>query len=158
MQNKNLNIILFNPQIPPNTGNIIRLCSNTNSKLFLIKPLGFKINDKNLKRAGLDYHKDVKISVFENLSECIKNIRKSTFFFISKFGTKNYFKQSFKSNDTLIFGSELNGIPNYIFKEFDFPKLFIPIKDFQRSLNLSNAVSICLYEVMRQNNFSQLSK
>lgn len=158
MQKKNLNIILFNPQIPPNTGNIIRLCSNTNSRLFLIKPLGFEINDKYLKRAGLDYHKDVVIRVFENLSDCIDYIGKSDFFFISKFGKKNYFEQSFNSNDTLIFGSEIDGIPDRIFRKFDFPKLFIPIKDFKRSLNLSNAVSICLYEVMRQNNFSQLSK
>ena len=158
MQKKKLNIVLFNPQIPPNTGNIIRLCSNTNSRLFLIKPLGFEINDKYLKRACLDYHKDVEIRVFDNLSDCIDDIGKSTFFFISKFGKKNYFEQSFNSNDTLIFGSEIDGIPDRIFRKFGFPKLFIPIKDFKRSLNLSNAVSICLYEVMRQNNFSQLSK
>ena len=157
MQKKFLNIVLYSPQIPPNTGNIIRLCSNTNSKLFLIKPMGFNFDDKNFKRAGLDYHNDVQVKVFDNLCDCCNHIGKSNFFFITKFGKKIYSEQLYKANDTLIFGSEIDGIPKYIFEKFNFPKLFIPIKNYKRSLNLSNAVSICLYEAMRQNSFFQLS-
>lgn len=90
MQKRFFNIVLYSPQIPPNTGNIIRLCSNTNSKLFIIKPVGFDFNDKNLKRAGLDYHNDVQVKIFENLFDCCNYIGKSNFFFITKFGKKVY--------------------------------------------------------------------
>lgn len=147
------NVILFNPQIPPNTGNIIRLCSNTNTKLFIIEPIGFEISDKSLKRAGLDYHKDVEIKIFETLRECCDFIKFGNFFFITKFGNKNYCDINFKKGDSLIFGSEISGIPDSVFEDFTFPKLMIPIKDISRSLNLSNSVSIVLYEALRQNKF-----
>ncbi|MAY89983.1 MAG: tRNA (uridine(34)/cytosine(34)/5-carboxymethylaminomethyluridine(34)-2'-O)-methyltransferase TrmL [Rickettsiales bacterium] len=151
---KNFNIILFRPQIPPNTGNIIRLCSNTNSMLHLIKPFGFEMNNKSLRRAGLDYLKDVTIKEFLSLNDCIKFIGKTNVYFITKFGKTNYSNAHFKLGDTLIFGSEIDGLPNELLqKANNKQKLFIPMNHKSRSLNLSNAVSICIYEAWKQNKF-----
>jgi len=150
----NFNIVLFKPQIPPNTGNIIRLCSNTGSSLHLIKPLGFNIDDKALRRAGLDYHKNVIINEYESIDDCLNKLKIRDVFFITKFGTEKYSDSTYKVGDTLIFGSEIDGIPQKVMNKYkSYKKLFIPMKFDNRSLNLSNAVSICLYEAWKQNNF-----
>lgn len=157
MNKEFLNIVLYNPQIPPNTGNILRLCSNTRSKLHLIRPLGFDISDKSLKRAGLDYK--VNYEIYDEFSDYTKlqdNTKKN--FFITKFGDKNYSEQKFREGDSLIFGSEINGLPQSLLSKKKFTKLFIPMAKQSRSLNLSNAVAICLYEALRQNQFFNLKR
>ena len=151
---KKFNIVLFNPQIPPNTGNIIRLCSNTNSNLHLIKPLGFELNNKTLKRAGLDHHPNVTIFQYENINHCLEKIKSSTTYLITKFGKLKYTDVSYEAGDNFLFGSENNGVPEKVHSMFnENEKLVIPIKKHSRSLNLSNAVSICIYEAWRQINF-----
>ncbi len=151
------NIVLYNPQIPPNTGNILRLCVNTNTRLHLIKPLGFELNNKSLRRAGLDYK--INYKVYDRFRDFVESQNKKTKkFFISKYGNIKYSDQKFEKGDSLIFGSEINGIPKTMFDIYEFPKLFIPMKKKSRSINLSNAVSICVYEALRQNHFFNLEK
>lgn len=157
MKKEFLNIVLYNPQIPPNTGNILRLCSNTRSKLHLIRPLGFNIDDKSLKRARLDYK--VSYEIYNEFNDYIKlqdNTKKK--YFITKYGDKNYSEQEFAEGDSLIFGSEINGLPQSLLSKNKYAKLFIPMAKQSRSLNLSNAVAICLYEALRQNNFFNLKR
>ena len=147
-------IILHNPEIPPNTGNILRLCANSGAKLHLIKPLGFNLNDKNLKRAGLDYDEISNISLYNKLDECIKINKIAHIYALTKFGNNNLYKKNFKANDAFIFGNETKGLPDIILEQFSNKnKLRIPMLKESRSLNLSNAVSIILYEAWRQNNF-----
>ena len=149
------NIILFNPQIPPNTGNIIRLCANTGSNLHLIKPYGFRINEKSYKRASLDYRYLINLKeylCFENFLEEIGDIR--NIYAVSKFGKRPYYNVNYKKNDFFLFGSETSGLPQNIKKKFKENEIiFIPMKKGSRSLNLSNSVSIVLYEAWRQLDF-----
>ena len=138
------NIILHHPQIPPNTGNIIRLCANTGCKLHLIKPLGFDIDEKSFRRAGLDYHN-------ENI---LTELKSQNVYVVTKFGSTNFTHVKFSIGDTLIFGSETKGLPNDVLNKFsEGNKLFIPMVKNSRSLNLSNAVSIVIYEAWRQQKF-----
>ena len=144
------NIILYNPQIPPNTGNIVRLCSNTGCKLHLIKPLGFNLDIKSFKRAGLDYHSLSEIFEYDNLDDCLSSLNSINNFVITKFGIKNYAEVNYLKNDTLIFGSETKGLPKKILDKFPQErKLFIPMIQNSRSLNLSNAVSIVVYNAWK---------
>ena len=148
------NIILFSPQIPPNTGNIVRLCANTGSKLHLIKPLGFEIDEKSYRRAGLDYHNHSILTLHEEFNTCIKKLNSKNIFAISKFGKNLYSDQKFNQGDAILFGSETKGLPKDILNGFqEKNKLFIPMIKNSRSLNLSNAVSIVVYEAWKQNNF-----
>ena len=154
MKNNNFNVILFRPLIPPNTGNIIRLCSNTNSNLYLIKPLGFEVDDRSLLRAGLDYHKNVNINIQDTLESCIEKIGRTNLYLVTKFGKKKYSEVNFNIGDTLLFGSEVNGLPKKVIDDYGRNKsIYIPMTQDNRSLNLSNSVSICLYEAWKQNNF-----
>ncbi len=147
-------IILYNPEIPPNTGNILRLCANTGAKLHLIKPLGFNLNDKHLKRAGMDYGEINQINLYNNIDECIKNNKVSEVYALTKFANENAYKKSFVPNDAFIFGNETSGLPkNVLEKVINKNKIRIPMFKSSRSLNLSNSVSIILYEAWRQNNF-----
>ena len=134
------NIILHHPQIPPNTGNIIRLCANTGCKLHLIKPLGFDIDEKSFRRAGLDYHNENILRSYDKLNACLTELKSQNVYVVTKFGSTNFTHVKFSIGDTLIFGSEGN-------------KLFIPMVKNSRSLNLSNAVSIVIYEAWRQQKF-----
>ena len=148
------NIVLLNPQIPPNTGNIMRLCMNTNNKLHIIKPMGFDINEKSLRRAGLDYIKSTEIIIYENFEHFIEINNQERFFIVTKFGDKKYTDLNYKKGDFFIFGSESNGIPKLILEKFkNSSKIFIPMAPKNRCLNLSNAVSIVIYEAARQNDF-----
>ena len=147
-------IILFNPEIPPNTGNIMRLCSNTGSNLHLIKPLGFDLNSKNLKRAALDYSEISNLKVYDSLEYCLSENNFNNIFAITKFGKENLFSLKFEIDDAFLFGNETSGLPSEILNSFtNNKKLRIPMKKQNRSLNLSNAASIVLYEAWRQNNF-----
>ena len=150
-------IVLFNPEIPPNTGNIIRLCANTGCCLHLVKPLGFSLNEKSLRRAGMDYVKNVKISVHENIFDLINKGLFKRYFIVTKYGEKAYTEKKYFNNDCFIFGSESKGIPKNILKEFENSnKISIPMIDGSRSLNLANSVSIVIYEALRQNKFQFL--
>ena len=150
-------IVLFNPEIPPNTGNIIRLCSNTGCSLHLIKPMGFNLNEKSLRRAGMDYVKDVKISIYENIFDFLNKDLFRRYFIVTKYGKEAYTNIKYFKNDCFIFGSESQGIPKNILNEFeDSKKISIPMIQGSRSLNLSNSVSIVVYEALRQNKFQFL--
>jgi len=154
------NIVLYQPEIPPNTGNIIRLCANTGAKLHLIKPLGFEISDKHLKRAGLDYHEFADLKVYENFQEFLNYFNKDTdskLFALTTKGSTLYQKVKFSKNDFLLFGPEARGLPKDILDSLDSSsKIRIPMQKDSRSLNLSNTVAIVLFEALRQENFLNL--
>lgn len=151
-------IILFNPEIPPNTGNIMRLAANTGTTLHLIKPLGFNVNDNTLKRAGLDYKKDADFFIYDSLDLCLKSINFNEIYAFTKFAKKNFSKVRFKQNDCLLFGNETSGLPDDVIKQIkDTNKLRIPMVAKSRSLNLSNSVAITIYEALRQNAFKNLA-
>jgi len=154
------NIVLYQPEIPPNTGNIIRLCANTGAKLHLIKPLGFEISDKHLKRAGLDYHEFADLKVYENFQEFLNYFNKDTdskLFALTTKGSTLYQKVKFSKNDFLLFGPETRGLPKDILDSLDSSsKIRIPMQKDSRSLNLSNTVAIVLFEALRQENFLNL--
>ena len=147
-----MNVILFQPQIPQNTGNIVRTCAVTGSKLFLVKPLGFSVSDKWLKRAGLDYWEGVEVNFIDDLKAFLENAQRR-FFFYSSHATKHYTDVAYEEEDYLIFGSETAGLPRQFLELW--PNLFytIPQRKETRCLNLANAVSIVLYEAWRQQNF-----
>ena len=148
------NIVLFNPQIPPNTGNILRLCKNTGCKLHLIEPLGFNLKEKSLKRAFMDYADLKEIKIYKSIKVFLKKIDTEKIFLITKFGSQRYDKISYNLGDTLIFGSEITGLSNEVYDLLKHSvRLYIPMDSKYRSLNLANAVSVCIYEALRQNNF-----
>ena len=149
-----LQIILFTPQIPPNTGNIIRLCANSAASLHLIEPIGFSVDEKSCRRAGLDYQSLTDVIIHKNWDSCKKMLSGRHIWAITKFGKKRYDHARFSHDDALLFGSEINGLPKNIREEFaQCHQLFIPMQRESRSLNLSNSVAICLYEAWRQNDF-----
>lgn len=150
------NVVLFEPEIPPNTGNIIRLCANTGAALHLIKPLGFNLSDKQLRRAGLDYHEFADIKIYENFADFVnKNANFVRCFAMTTKASKIVFDEVLQENDCFIFGPETRGLPPEVLQKFPMnQRLRLPMKDGQRSLNLSNSVAITIYEAWRQNNFS----
>ena len=148
-------VVLFNPQIPPNTGNILRICSNTGSNLHIIKPIGFSLNEKSMRRAGLDYYSSVKMYVYDNLNDFLSKNNFNNIYLITKFGKKRYDEVNYKRNDYLMFGSEINGLSEEVYKKLNkSTRIFIPMFPENRSINLANAVSICVYEAWKQINFS----
>ena len=147
------NIVLYQPEIPPNTGNIIRLCANTGATLHLVHPLGFILSKKTLRRAALDYVDFATIKEHKNINECMRAIKKTRVFALSTKGTVLYTKVDFKPNDTLLFGSETSGLPTEILhKNYCLKVLRVPMVEKSRSINLSNTVAIVLYEGIRQLN------
>ena len=151
MINSKFNIVLFEPEIPQNTGNIVRLCACTGAKLFLVGKLGFSLSDKYLKRAGLDYWNSVEISKYDNLDLLLKDFPDSNFYYLTTKSKNKYTDVKFKEGDFLVFGPETRGIPESILFSNPEISITIPMKDGQRSLNLSNSVAIVLYEAIRQN-------
>jgi len=147
-----MKIILFKPEIPQNTGNIIRTCFLTNTSLSIVIPASFSLSDKNLKRAGLDYFKDVNLEKIDDLEKYL--IDKESFYFFSSKAQKKYTEVEYTKNSILIFGSETSGLPNIFFEKYSSNFVTIPMKENSRCLNLSNTVAIGLYEALRQNNFS----
>ena len=149
------NIVLFNPQIPHNTGNILRLCANTGTKLHIIKPIGFDLSEKSLRRAGLDYYKKVDLRIYDSLDQFLKNNKFKNLFLVTKFGKKRYDKVEYKRNDFFMFGSEINGLSEEVYTKLNGSvKIYIPMILGNRSINLANAVSVCVYEAWKQINFS----
>ena len=150
-----INIALFEPEIPPNTGNIIRLAANTGSQLHLIKPLGFELDDKRMRRAGLDYHEFAGVKIYENWREFAEVNNKSRLFGISTKGEKQYNQVAYESGDFLIFGPQTRGLPEEVRNELGTQNLLrIPMLPQSRSLNLSNAAAVLVYEAWRQLDFS----
>lgn len=150
-----IQVALFQPEIPPNTGNIIRLCANTGAKLHLIHPLGFLLNDKSLKRAGLDYHYLASIIEHKAYALFLKSIASCRLVACSTRGTVRYSDFKFLENDILLFGSETRGLPAEILKKIEPSNLLrIPMRPESRSLNLSNAVAIIVYEAWKQFNYA----
>ncbi len=147
-------IVLFAPQIPPNTGNIIRLSANTGAQLHLIEPLGFRLDEKSCRRAGLDYGSLAKVQIHKNLDEYVEIGGLDRFFVITSHGKKSLFDQKFTTGDAFLFGSETAGLPKQVHARFTAErKLRLPMIEGNRSLNLSNAASIVVYEAWRQIEF-----
>jgi len=150
-------IILYNPEIPPNTGNIMRLAANTGTQLHLIRPLGFNLSNNSLKRAGLDYKKDADFFLHDSFDLCLNSIKFNEIYAFTKFAKKTFTKIKFKRNDCFLFGSETSGLPDNILDKIKVTnKLRIPMIVNSRSLNLSNSVAITVYEGLRQNKFENL--
>lgn len=147
--NKKLNIVLYEPEIPQNTGNIARLCACCDASLYLVGKLGFSLSDKYTKRAGLDYWNSVDIQRVESLDELIDANKDSTFYYLTTKTNRLYTDVEFNENDFIVFGPESRGLPEKY--TGDKNAVTIPMKEGQRSLNLSNSVAIVAYEVIRQN-------
>jgi len=148
------NIVLFEPEIPPNTGNIIRLCANTGAHLHLIHPLGFDMDEKSLRRAGLDYIDLSIVHHYDNYQDYLEKHDPDSLYAISTKGIQAYSECEFNKGDSFIFGPETRGLPKNILDKFVSDKILrIPMLEDSRSLNLSNTASIIVYEAWRQNNF-----
>lgn len=151
------NIVLVEPEIPQNTGNIARTCAATGSNLILVRPLGFDTSDKMLKRAGLDYWQYVNITYFDSIEEVMdKFYNGNNFYFLSTKGKKIYSDAAFKDGDFLVFGKETKGLNELLLEKYYDSTLRIPMIGETRSLNLSNSVALTLYEAIRQNGFENL--
>ncbi|MGA7826904.1 MAG: tRNA (cytidine(34)-2'-O)-methyltransferase [Geobacteraceae bacterium] len=147
---KPFNIVLIEPEIPPNTGNIARLCGATRSTLHLVGKLGFSTDDKTLKRAGLDYWKEVEIKYWQNLNEIKQAYPEGRYFYTSKKADKSYVDVQFTEGDFLVFGKETAGLPEELLRENPDTAIRIPIFGNVRSINLATATGIVLYEALRQ--------
>ncbi len=150
-----INIVLYQPEIPQNTGNIARTCAITGSKLHLIKPLGFSIDDKHLKRAGLDYWHLLDVHIYENADEFFSKHPEGDFYISTTKGSKVYTEMKYEDECFIIFGKETAGLPKEIHERFKDKGIKIPMiaNSDARSLNLSNSVNIVVYEILRQLNF-----
>lgn len=147
-------LILFRPEIPPNTGNIIRLCANTGTRLHLVRPLGFTLEDRYLRRAGLDYREMANVSEHDSLDECLAMLRGRRVFALSTHGRRNYAEVRYAPGDVFLLGPETSGLPAEIRKAFAVEQLLrIPMRADNRSLNLSNAAAVVVYEAWRQAGF-----
>ena len=156
-----INIVLFEPEIPQNTGNIMRTCAGTYTKLHLIKPLGFSLEDKYLKRSGVNYIEHCDYEVYENYGDFLNKNKDGDFYYLTRYGKKVHSSFDFSNeskNIYLIFGKESTGIPKEILKDHLERCLRIPINSNIRALNLSNCVALVLFEVLRQQNYPNLSK
>jgi tRNA (cytidine/uridine-2'-O-)-methyltransferase len=147
-------VILFEPEIPPNTGNIIRLCANTGSHLHLVEPLGFEVDDKRLRRAGLDYREFAEINLHPDLDSALGVLAGHRIYPCSTRGTRTYSDIRFQSGDCLLFGPETRGLPTAVLNAFPAEhRLRVPMLPGSRSLNLSNTVALMVYEAWRQQGF-----
>ena len=147
-------IILFEPEIPPNTGNIIRLTANTGTRLHLVEPLGFDLSDRQLQRAGLDYHDLAHLVIHPDWSTCRAQFPERRIFALSTRGSQRYDQVSWTPGDVLLFGPETRGLPQSVLEALPpEQRLKIPMRPGNRSINLSNAVAVTVYEAWRQNGF-----
>lgn len=148
------NIVLYEPEIPANTGNVIRLCANTGAKLHLIQPLGFQLDDKKLRRAGLDYHEWAEIKVHADIATFFNNEKYAQVYALTTKAKRSYSEAEFQPGDVLMFGPETRGLPDSLLATLpEKQRLRLPMLPASRSLNLSNTVAITLYEAWRQQGF-----
>ena len=149
------NLILFRPEIPPNTGNIIRLCANTGTALHLVKPLGFTLEDAQLRRAGLDYHEWATVRQHDSLDDCLASLGQPRLFAVSTRGTRAHTAPTFARGDAFLLGSESSGLPAELLASMPPEQVLrIPMRTAARSLNLSNAAAVVVYEAWRQLGFA----
>ena len=147
-------VVLFQPEIPPNTGNVIRLCANTGCQLHLIRPLGFALEDKQLLRAGLDYHEFAALRVHDTLPDCLSAFDPTRVFALTTKGTQGFHQMRYQLGDAFLFGPESRGLPAEVLGQFKAEhRLRLPMLPDNRSLNLSNAVAVVVYEAWRQCGF-----
>jgi tRNA (cytidine/uridine-2'-O-)-methyltransferase len=152
-----LKIVLFQPEIPPNTGNIIRLCANTGCSLHLIEPLGFDLDDKKMRRAGLDYREFADIQLYPDLASFKRQQHNPRLFAATTKGATPYHQISYRAGDAILFGPETRGLPDEILNDMGRDhRIRIPMKQHSRSLNLSNATALVVYEGLRQLGFPGL--
>ena len=148
-------IVLFRPEIPPNTGNVIRLSANTGCTLHLVRPLGFELERKDVRRAGLDYTDLATVRIHADLDSCLREMRGARVFAVETSGVRRYSDARFEPGDVLLFGSEHRGLPSHVLDSIPVEhRLSIPMRPANRSLNLSNAVTLVVYEAWRQNGFT----
>ncbi|GAA0695984.1 tRNA (uridine(34)/cytosine(34)/5-carboxymethylaminomethyluridine (34)-2'-O)-methyltransferase TrmL [Marinobacterium maritimum] len=147
-----LDLVLYQPEIPPNTGNIIRLCANTGFRLHLIEPLAFELDDKRLRRAGLDYHEWARVQVHADLDSCLAKLQPRRVWALTTKASQCYSQVAFAEGDMLLFGPETRGLPAEVRARFD--GLRLPMLADSRSLNLSNACAVVVYEAWRQLDFA----
>ena len=147
-------VILYEPEIPPNTGNIIRLCANTGIRLHLIKPLGFSLDDRQMRRAGLDYHEYATVKVYDDWPACAAHFVGRRVFAVSTKGTHRYDLNCYRDGDAFLFGPETRGLPAELLGRYEGKRrIRLPMLPDSRSLNLSNAVAVVVYEALRQVDF-----
>ena len=148
-------VVIVQPEIPPNTGNVIRLCANTGARLHLIEPLGFPLDDAKMRRAGLDYEWMARVHVHRDFASCRAALGTARLFSIETSGSRLYTEAAFRAGDALLFGSESRGLPAEVLSAVPMEnQLTIPMRAGNRSLNLSNSVALTLYEAWRQNGFA----
>ncbi len=148
-------VVLFEPEIPPNAGNAIRLCANTGATLHLIKPLGFRLDDKSLQRSGLDYHDLAAVKVHAHLEECLTGLQGARLFSVETGGLHCYSDVPLRAGDAFLFGPETRGLPDAVMERVGRANsLFIPMQAGSRSINLSNAVALVVFEAWRQSGFA----
>jgi len=149
-----LHVILYQPEIPPNTGNVIRLCANAGASLHLIRPLGFELDHAKLRRAGLDYHEFVSVMAYDDLDACLVSLNRPRIFAFTSHAARRYTDTAFGDGDAFLFGRETSGLPTDILAAIpESQRLRLPMQPDNRSLNLSNAVAIVVYEAWRQLGF-----
>jgi len=147
-------LILYEPEIPPNTGNIMRLCANTGVALHLVEPLGFELDEPRLKRAGLDYREFASVATHATLDDCLQSLDDPRVFALSTRGRTRYDAPAYKENDAFLFGPETRGLPQHLLDALPAEqRLRLPMRDNSRSLNLSNAAAVVVYEAWRQRGF-----
>jgi len=151
-------VVLFEPEIPPNTGNAIRLCANTGATLHLVKPLGFRLDDKSLQRSGLDYHDIATVKVHANFDACVDELAGARLFAVETGGRHRYSDLEYGAGDAFLFGPETRGLPDAVLDRVGRESsVFIPMLSSSRSVNLSNAVALVVYEAWRQLGFTGAS-
>ena len=149
-----MHVVLYQPEIPPNTGNIIRICANTGASLHLIRPLGFDWEDKRMRRAGLDYHDFTRVILHDSLEACEQQLCGNRWFAMTTKGSRNFAEIAFNAEDVVLFGPETRGLPNEVLARWPQErKLRIPMQATSRSINLANSVAITLYEAWRQRGY-----
>jgi tRNA (cytidine/uridine-2'-O-)-methyltransferase len=149
-----IDVLLYQPEIPPNTGNVIRLCANTGARLHLIEPLGFALEDKQLKRAGLDYHEYATLQVHASLEAALQHVRPTRLFALSTRGALRYDQPAYQPGDAFLFGPETRGLPQEVLEGLpEQQRLRLPMRPQNRSLNLSNTVAVVVFEAWRQAGF-----
>jgi tRNA (cytidine/uridine-2'-O-)-methyltransferase len=144
-------IVLYQPEIPPNTGNIMRLAANTGARLHLIEPLGFVLSDRRLRRAGLDYEDKARTFIHASLADCERTLTNRRWFAVSTRGARSYSAESYRAGDVFVFGPETRGLPDHVLRTFAVERIIrLPMLASSRSLNLANAVAVVVYEAWRQ--------